>query len=78
VCMKCHEVVLEHFPDIPKEEIGDFLMNCTAYPMGSEEMIAQQLIELRQKTSNYKACYRIVEDEMEAMMQEYQKNNPDE
>ena len=78
MCEKCIEAVEQTFPDVPKEEIGSFLMNCTAFPMGSTELIAEQLQELRNKTNNYKACYRIVEDEMEAQMQEYRKNNPDE
>lgn len=78
MCAQCFEAVTTLFPDIPKNEIGNFLMNCTAFPMGSEELIAQQLQELRKKTSNYKACYGIVEAEMDAITESYRAENTDE
>jgi len=65
VCIKCVEALAETFPDVPENEAGDFLMSCTAFPCCDPETLLAQLKALRAQTSDYKACYRIVEDEME-------------
>jgi hypothetical protein len=76
MCIKCVEAVTETFPEVPDAEVGNFLMSCTAFPCGDAETVLRQLRELRAKTSNYKACYGIVEDEMEKAMKRY-KEEPD-
>jgi hypothetical protein len=58
---------METFPEVPDNEIGDFLMNCTAFPMAEPATILVQLQELRAQTADYKACYGIVEAEMDAL-----------
>jgi hypothetical protein len=71
VCAKCVEALAETFPEVPDDEAGSFLMSCTAFPCGDGETVLRQLRELLTKTSDYRACYRIVEDEMEAQMARY-------
>lgn len=68
MCAKCVDVVKEVFPDVPDEEIGSFLMNCTAFPFVDPEVIDKQLRELRARTDNYKQCYGLVEADMEREM----------
>ena len=64
MCAECLNSVQEIFPDIPESEVGNFLMNCTAFPLAGPETIKKQLQELRAKTSNYEECYKIVEEEL--------------
>lgn len=71
MCVKCAEAVTETFPEVPDAEVGDFLMSCTAFPCCDAETVLRQLQELRAKTSNYKACYGIVEEEMNQAMAQY-------
>ena len=68
MCASCVEAVTATFPEVPDNEVGNFLMSVTAFPMGSPELVAQQLQELRAKTSNYKECYGLVEAEMEEIL----------
>lgn len=65
MCVDCVKAVNTVFPEVPEEEIMDFLMNCTAFPFGDDSLVKSQLEELRTKTSSYKECYRI-EEEMES------------
>lgn len=66
MCAKCVTVVTACFPEIPDDEIGGFLMNCTAFPCADAETIERQVHDLRAKTDDYRKCYGIVEAEMDA------------
>ncbi len=67
MCTECVKSVNEIFPDVPKEEVGSFLMNCTAFPFGDSATVKKQLEDLKTKTSSYKECYVIVEEEMKKL-----------
>lgn len=67
MCAECVAAVMTVFPEISDDEVGDFLMNCTAFPFSSPEFLLKQLRALREKTSDYKECYAIVEEEMEKL-----------
>jgi hypothetical protein len=69
MCKACVQALQDTFPEVPDEEMGDFLMNVTAFPCCDHETVAKQLKELRAKTSNYKACYGIVDREMDEIYQ---------
>ena len=64
MCDDCFQSVRDTFPEIPEDEIGGLLMNCTAYPMASTETIAEQLRDYRRRTDNWRECYRLVEEDM--------------
>jgi hypothetical protein len=70
MCAKCFEAARSIFPGVPEGEVGNFLMNCTAFPLAEPEYIEKQLKELRAKTNNYQECYAIVEEEMEKLSKE--------
>lgn len=70
MCAKCVAVVTACFPEIPDDEIGGFLMNCTAFPCGDAETIERQVRILRARTADHRECYGIVEAEMEAASEE--------
>lgn len=68
MCAKCVDAVYRTFPDVPESETGDFLMSCTAFPLADPETVERQLIELRARTDDYRACYLVVEEDMAAAM----------
>ena len=68
MCVECVKAVNDVFPEVPEEELGAFLMNCTAFPFGDSVLVKKQLDELRAKTANYKECYAIVEEEMNTLV----------
>jgi hypothetical protein len=68
MCAECVKSVNDIFPEVPEEEVGNFLMNCTAFPFGDSAMIKKQLEDLRTKTSDYKRCYLLVEEEMKTAL----------
>lgn len=42
MCAECVKAVSDTFPEVPDNEIGDFLMNCTAFPLYSPTLIKEQ------------------------------------
>ena len=70
MCVDCSKALEETFPEVPANEAGNFLMNCTAFPFGDAALIKKQLTELRARTSNYKECYALVEADMDVQMAE--------
>lgn len=68
MCADCVKAVNDIFPEVPEKELGDFLMNCTAFPFGDRATVKKQLEELRAKTADYKECYSIVEKEMRSII----------
>jgi hypothetical protein len=65
MCQKCLDVCQEVFPEIPDEEIGDFLINTTCYPFGMPEDIKVQLLDNKRRmtTNDWHECYVIVDTE---------------
>lgn len=62
---KAFDFLVQVFPDVPEDERGSFLMNCTCFPFGDAEKVIEQLQELREQTENYIDCYGIVDRYMD-------------
>lgn len=64
MCKECLENVREIFPEVPAEEIGDFLLSTTCYPFGTAKRVRSNLLENRSlmKTTDYRECYEIAEN----------------
>lgn len=76
MCKRCVDSVTAAFPNIPDDQVGDFLLSCTAFPLGEPETVERQVAELRQKTDDYRKCLAIVEAEMLAAMAATEREAP--
>jgi hypothetical protein len=70
MCKQCVVALNEVFPEVPKEEWCNFLMDCTCYPFGQPEDVKKQLVALRGKmtTDDYHECYDIADKEIDEAM----------
>jgi len=50
MCNKCVLAVQKYYPGLTKEEQGEVLINATAFPMGSQDLIERQLKGVREAT----------------------------
>ncbi len=50
MCNKCSLALQKYYPGLTEEEQGDILMNATAFPFGSEDLIERQLKEVCEAT----------------------------
>jgi len=71
MCIKCAGAMTELFPEVPDDEVGDFLMACTAFPFAEGDVLKEQLVSLRNKmkSTDYHECYGIASEDNEADMQ---------
>lgn len=45
MCRKCIDAVHRYFPDCPEDEIGEFLIAATCWPLGCGDEVERQLRE---------------------------------
>ena len=67
MCRACAEACREIFPEVPDDEMGDFLISTTCYPFGEATQVRSQLVTNRDKmtTSDWHECYAISDREMD-------------
>ncbi len=50
MCQKCLDAVKRYWPDLPKEDYGELLFSCTAFPFADLETTKQQIREMAEKS----------------------------
>lgn len=75
MCEKCVEACRKIFPEVPDEDMCNFLMGTTCYPFGGPEDVAQQLASNRERmtTSDWQECYTIADADMTTAAEEARK-----
>jgi hypothetical protein len=63
MCQGCVDACREVFPEVPDEEMRDFLMGTTCFPFGTPEAVRVNLLDNRSRmtTSNWQECYTITD-----------------
>lgn len=68
MCKRCLDAVKEIFPDVPDNEVGDFLFGCTCFPFGNPEHVRDQLVEMKSKVTDWRECYALADAELTRAM----------
>ncbi len=70
MCKQCADACRDVFPEVPVEEMSDFLLATTCFPFGSPEDVRLQLQQNRAKmtSDDWRECYAIADREMEEAM----------
>ena len=50
MCQKCVDMRDRYYPHLSESDYGELLMGATCFPMGTPEMIEDQLVELKRET----------------------------
>lgn len=76
MCKLCCDAAMRHFPDCPKEFVGEFLLSATAFPSGCVDMVDRQLIEHKEAgCKTWEECCHRAERELDKQMTEYHNRN---
>lgn len=72
MCKQCVDACREVFPEVPDDEVSDFLWETTCFPAGDHKMVRKQLVQNRQrmKTDDYRECYAIAEKDVDDAMKQ--------
>jgi hypothetical protein len=70
MCQQCVDVCREIFPEVPDDEMGDFLFGTTCFPFGEPAQVREQLVDLRSKmaTDDWHECFAIADQEVHEEM----------
>ena len=71
MCQVCVDACREVFPEVPDEEMGNFLLATTCYPFGDGTQVRAQLVTNREKmtTDDWQECYAIADHETDEAKQ---------
>ncbi len=77
MCQECVDACRGIFPEVPDEEMGDFLFGTTCYPAGRGEAVRKQLIgnRARMTTNDYHECYAIADQDTEEAMAKAERDD---
>lgn len=69
MCQICVDAVKRHYPDVPDEEYGRFLMGTTCYPFGDGRLVEEQLVTAKRNTDgSIQAAYEYADMVMSCAM----------
>ena len=70
MCQQCADACREIFPEVPQEEIGNFLVGTTCFPCGESSIVRAQLLVNRERmtTDDWRECYAIAAKDIDEAM----------
>lgn len=70
MCAECVSAVREIFPEVPDEEMGNFLYGATGFPFVPPEKVKEQLASarLRMASTDWREAYGIADSDLDREM----------
>lgn len=75
MCKKCLEYCGLVFPEVPADEITNFLMATTCFPFDEPEQVHKDLVSnrSRMKSEDYRECYAIADSDLDEAMKQLEE-----